>query len=1136
YVLPKLQLRLTLPDFVHENDANFTVSAEPRYTYDKIAEGEVSVNVTLMHNCQSSGRHYRYGPCNTTLIGRRLSQSSAGSNLAEFFFSLDEWRSKLAQQGATRARWGDVSALVSGEFRREILRKRYRLTIDTGDAPFILPGMTVPIMATCPGLSNKVFASLKSFQTRGQSAVRVETTQDENGGNLRITVHGGDGIPARNIFCAVVNHEGILSYWLPLKSFGSSEEAADGLAGSIVLTAAQVAAMAPSFTLVGVGFHGNEMVAAAKIFKLAGTYDGLVLTSNVTGPAAPQQPLLVQVRTSPDSFVFLTGIDHSSEQPLLKAAMKRSMLDDGENSRNTDAELQKSGLLALTDFNYVKDQPMMYFMRANMALADDAVMEMAPMAVGAAKKSMPAKPSKPAVSRDGSEKSKQKLTASRSPLNIVSRRSFFIRPVLPYAIVRGEKFLLKVLLFNYGQANLSVSVTLTNDSSLHLLGSEGFTRNSTVPAGSSSLVVFPVEPIRLPAMRLALQAVSLVPIDNIGDSVVRLVRVEAEGATQRRVATALLNLTAGAAASARLAVNFPTNLRWIGGKRLVNDSEYARVQVTGTVLGASVTNLERLLRMPYGCGEQNMINFAPAVFVLDCLGPREATPDTVAKAVRIMKTGYQRELTYRRTDGSYSAFGNNDPAGSTWLTAFVLSIYAQAAAFIPMDPQALAGPSLDFLLSKQQPDGSFAEAGRVIHADMQGAGASGAAGLTAYVCASLVRVIRSCRRHPDLSCSQQAVGPHSRLASALRSGLRFVYDDYRARPADFRPSDLAVAAYAARLAIDDDLDGAGGPEGAKLASFLWLHLYEASRALDGGIKRYWPGGGDADGSVETTGYALLTALARADFQTAAPALRWLSGRQGDLGGFHSTQDTVVGLQAMAQFARSHPGGDGVGSVTVTWPGQPEPLRFGLGPANRSLLQQREIGRGQAARALDGEVFVSGTGSGVALVTVAYAYNLLDSPVGWIAADWTRRGGVGLRLADNWPLGGFAPADGSSVEVAVCATANNGPGMYIVSLSHPSGFAVDEHTPVGGSVARVESESDELVFYLSELTSEICLSVRWVREIPVMRLSPQRITAKNYYKPDQQISLFHLHPKLKDLTECQVCPDCPQCHKPTNVEI
>jgi len=28
--------------------------------------------------------------------------------------------------------------------------------------------------------------------------------------------------------------------------------------------------------------------------------------------------------------------------------------------------------------------------------------------------------------------------------------------------------------------------------------------------------------------------------------------------------------------------------------------------------------------------------------------------------------GYQRELTYQRRDGSFSAFGNSDPAGSIW--------------------------------------------------------------------------------------------------------------------------------------------------------------------------------------------------------------------------------------------------------------------------------------------------------------------------------------------------------------------------------------------------------------------------------------------------------------------------------------
>jgi len=28
--------------------------------------------------------------------------------------------------------------------------------------------------------------------------------------------------------------------------------------------------------------------------------------------------------------------------------------------------------------------------------------------------------------------------------------------------------------------------------------------------------------------------------------------------------------------------------------------------------------------------------------------------------------GYQRELTYQRSDGSFSAFGNSDKAGSMW--------------------------------------------------------------------------------------------------------------------------------------------------------------------------------------------------------------------------------------------------------------------------------------------------------------------------------------------------------------------------------------------------------------------------------------------------------------------------------------
>jgi len=40
--------------------------------------------------------------------------------------------------------------------------------------------------------------------------------------------------------------------------------------------------------------------------------------------------------------------------------------------------------------------------------------------------------------------------------------------------------------------------------------------------------------------------------------------------------------------------------------------------------------------------------------------------------------GYQRELTYQRNDGSFSAFGKRDPSGSMWLTAFVAKSFQKA--------------------------------------------------------------------------------------------------------------------------------------------------------------------------------------------------------------------------------------------------------------------------------------------------------------------------------------------------------------------------------------------------------------------------------------------------------------------------
>ena len=67
----------------------------------------------------------------------------------------------------------------------------------------------------------------------------------------------------------------------------------------------------------------------------------------------------------------------------------------------------------------------------------------------------------------------------------------------------------------------------------------------------------------------------------------------------------------------------------------------------GDILGNTLNNLGRLLKAPYGCGEQNMVNFAPDVFVtlyLHKANRLEAA--TRKKAFEHFYNGYMKELQW----------------------------------------------------------------------------------------------------------------------------------------------------------------------------------------------------------------------------------------------------------------------------------------------------------------------------------------------------------------------------------------------------------------------------------------------------------------------------------------------------------
>lgn len=60
----------------------------------------------------------------------------------------------------------------------------------------------------------------------------------------------------------------------------------------------------------------------------------------------------------------------------------------------------------------------------------------------------------------------------------------------------------------------------------------------------------------------------------------------------------------------------------------------------GDILGRALKNLHGLLRMPYGCGEQNMALLAPNIYILQYLkNTQQLTPPILDKATTFLSSG-----------------------------------------------------------------------------------------------------------------------------------------------------------------------------------------------------------------------------------------------------------------------------------------------------------------------------------------------------------------------------------------------------------------------------------------------------------------------------------------------------------------
>ena len=95
--------------------------------------------------------------------------------------------------------------------------------------------------------------------------------------------------------------------------------------------------------------------------------------------------------------------------------------------------------------------------------------------------------------------------------------------------------------------------------------------------------------------------------------------------------------------------------------------------------------------------------------------------------------------------------------------------------------------------------------------------------------------------------------------------------------------------------------------------------------------------------VEMTSYILLALMETESTDVALPIVKWLISQRNSNGGFASTQDTVVGLQALIKFAEKTGSGSGTMDVELLATGGMEVKdNIKVTPENSLVLQSHVV--------------------------------------------------------------------------------------------------------------------------------------------------------------------------------------------------
>ncbi|XP_037809423.1 CD109 antigen-like [Lucilia sericata] len=657
------------------------------------------------------------------------------------------------------------------------------------------------------------------------------------------------------------------------------------------------------------------------------------------------------------------------------------------------------------------------------------------------------------------------------PTDITTLQSFFISINLPYSVKRGEIVNIPITIFNYLNQNLDTEVVFyNNDQEFYFMESNiERTKKSvdeqqeqvklvTVPANKAKTMNFFIDPIQVGEVSLRIAATS----SSYSDAVIQKLKVEPEGVPKQKSQSLYLSVPEGEKISSSFSIEEPEDS--------VPDSNYITFSVGGHYLVPTVENFDNLIEMPTGCGEQNMVNFAPKVLILQYLqanGKFSEDSDLVKSLLSSIEVSYQQQLSFRHANGGFSVFGmGTDDEPSTWLTAYVVRYFMKASEFLSIEDRLIES-ALEYLSSQQNSNGEFPYTGYLLSPHHKNE-----YGLTAFI---LLAFLEN--------------GTYStKYQNTIQNGLEFLNSNLN------NINDIYALSLTAAV-----MKRAKHPSANNLIKLLNSHSKE-----ENGLK--WWSGDDhnlAD-DIEITAYAAITLLDTPGDHTSI--LKWLIEQRNANGGFTSSYDTAAGMEALVKFSQIYRNPENVNlkiSYSATNLEDIVVANDELFMDSNNILDLQTQELPQTTRRINFEI----EGYGAALVQLNHQYNIVNDREFRhfiIRPNAKVKNNNDINLEVCFVYQGFYDIN------------NEVTNMVIMEINLPSGFAFEAENSMSlrqnKIVQKIETKNSEstLILYLQKLeeNTNYCLEVPAEKRNEIIMPKPAAIIMYDYYNLTRSNTEFY----------------------------